>query len=264
MRAEVAMVWLLLACGGPPEAPPEAAAPTADEILSRHLAVTRQCDLLERDSFVFQWKASTRDGHSRDKVEQIRLQGRAGRSFTRIHQHRQPNVRFIAFGQTPEGQVWSAGDAGLQTELPPDVVASLKGQLDPTPLCNFGARWPVRTLVGPEMFQEFPAWKLELVWSDGTPTEMWFHRESGLLMGSRSRVADALSTTTLTDYAPIPCPACSGDVLWPRKETALREQGPLKITTEQVLEAFAIDAENFADIGPEQVAQAIVDARDGD
>lgn len=260
------MSWLLmLACSGPTEPTPEAApapqaTPTADEVLARHAGVTRQCEMLARESYAFDWSATTNDGHSKERVERIRYQGKPGKSFTRIHQHIEPIKRFVAFGRAEDGHAWSAGENAIQTELPEEVVASMQAQLDPTPICNWEARWPVRVMVGPTTFQEFPAWELELVWPDGVGTHMWFHRESGLLMGSRSKAGGAESTTTLTDYGEVPCEACTGPVLWPRKETGERLQEPLKISTVQTLERLVIDDPAWKPIGPVEVSKVLTAA----
>lgn len=256
--------WFLLACGGgepaaPPPPPPAPVLPTADEVLSRHVQATRQCELLTRDNFVVQWNVTTNDGHAAPRKEQVVYQGAPGRTFTRIHQYREPNKRFVAFGHTPDGTVWSAGETGIQTDLPAEIQATLKGQLDPTPICNYGARWPVREMIGSDTFEDFPAWHLQLVWADGTDTDMWFHKESGLLMGSRLTVGDAVSTTTLTEYQDVPCAACSEGkpFRWPRKEKALRVEGPVTIETTQEVAAFVVDLPDFKEIGPVEIALAL-------
>ena len=228
--------------------------PTADQILLAHNRATNQCSLLEGKNYKLQWASTTNDGHTKPTVEQVLHQGKPGYSFTRIHQRREPNVRFAAFGRTNEGKFWSASDGGVQADLPEEVGASLAVGMNPTPACEYEKRWPTRNLVGPEDRDGTPTWHVELLWVDGTSSHMWFHREKHFLVASESSVGDTKTTTDMRDYFDY------HGVIWPKSEIATRQEGPIKIVTTQTLENLARDQEPFADIGPRQVSAILAKA----
>ncbi len=225
--------------------------PTADQILLAHNRATKQCDLLSHDNYALQWQAVTEDGHTKPRVEQIVHQGQPGYSFTRIHQQREPNVRFIAFGRTRDGKFWSAGDAGVQTDLPEEVSAGLAVGMNPTPACDFEKRWPSRELVGPEDRDGTPTWHVELGWVDGTTSDMWFHRDKHFLVAAESAAGTTKTTTEMRDYHDY------HGVIWPKAEIATRQEGPIKIQTTQQLENLAIDQDPFGEIGPKQISNLL-------
>lgn len=222
--------------------------PTADQILLAHNRATNQCDLLAHDNYKLQWSAVTEDGHTTPRVEQIVHQGQPGYSFTRIHQHREPNVRFIAFGRTKKGKFWSAGDAGVQTDLPEEIAASLAVGMNPTPACDYEKRWPERELVGPEDRDGTPTWHVQLGWVDGTTSDMWFHRDKHFLVAAESAAGTTKTVTEMRDYHDY------HGVIWPKAEIATRQEGPIEIQTTQQLENLAIDQDPFAEIGPKQIS----------
>ena len=263
------MHWLwLLACGTPAPSDPAvepgpvvaeasavATAPTAvspaDAVLDRHNQVTKQCALLDRLTWRFEWEATTKDGHAAPSTSRIQYQGRNGLTFTRAQQQTAPAMRFVAFGRTPQGKYWSAGDGGVQADLPEAVSTPMAAAIDPTPLCAYLKRWPIRTLQGDETYQGQEASRVELQWADGSTTSMWFSKAEGMLIGSRSQVGDTITETTLHDYAE------HAGVLWPGREVAKTKAGPLEVETEQVLSKLELDPKDYRPIGPEQVARIL-------
>jgi hypothetical protein len=262
--------WALVGCGQPAtDAPQEASGadaqqkpaadptddwPTADQILLAHNRATNQCKLLEAENYKLQWAATTKDGHTNPTVEQIVHQGKPGYSFTRIHQRREPNVRFAAFGRTNDGKFWSASDGGVQPDLPEEVGASLAVGMNPTPACEYEKRWPRRELVGPEDREGTPTWHVELGWVDGTTSHMWFHRDRHVLVAAESSAGDTKTTTEMRDYFDF------HGVIWPKAEVATRQEGPIAIQTVQQLENLAVDQDPFVDIGPKQVSAILAKA----
>jgi len=251
--------WVFLACGQPDpgrseatksEEPEQATdqTPTADQVLLAHTRATHQCELLEKESYKFTWSTVTEDGHREPRVEEVLHQGKPGFSYTRIHQQREPSVRFVAFGRTPQGKFWSAGDKGVQPDLPEEMVAPLLAGMDPTPVCNFEDRWPNRVLVGPEDRDGTPTWRVKVSWQDGTGTDLWFHREHDFLVASEASVGEVKTTTELSNYREF------FGILWPGTEVAVRQEGPIKITTTQTLGTLAYDLADFKEIGPAQVS----------
>ncbi|MEZ4316811.1 MAG: hypothetical protein R3F61_04895 [Myxococcota bacterium] len=272
------MIWVvLMACGQPEQAAEPTAAgeptavrssdategtvpgntddwPTADQILLAHTRRTSQCDLLATETYKLTWTATTLDGHAAPRVEEILHQGRPASSYTRIHQRREPDVRFAAFGRTPEGKFWSASDGGVQADLPDEVSASLAAGMDPTPVCNWEKRWSRRELVGPEDRSGTPTWHLKVYWNDGTPTDLWFHREKELLVASSAKVGEIDTTTEVSEYRQY------GSITWPTLEVATRKEGPLQITTTQKLLGLETNLESFVDVGPRQVDAILASA----
>ena len=265
------MIWVvLMACGQPEtaaEADADAAAkseapegvaddntkdwPTADQILLAHNQATSQCDLLTKKSYKISWKATMNDGHQAPSVEEIVHQGAPGFSYTRIHQRREPSVRFVAFGRTPKGKFWSASDGGIQADLPEEMAASLMSGMDPTPVCNFEKRWPTRTLLGPEDRDGVPTWRVRVSWADGTGTDLWFHRDHRVLVASSAKAGNVDTTTELAEYGDF------DGIRWPKQEVASRAEGPLEITTTQVLQSLEVEPESFRELGPTQIAAVL-------
>lgn len=263
------MHWLwLLACGTPAPSDPAAepasvvtaepavapvpsAVSPADAVLDRHNQVTKQCGVLDRLTWKFEWEATTEDGHAAPSKSRIQYQGRNGLTFTRAQQQTEPSMRFVAFGRTAQGKYWSAGDGGIQADLPEAMAAPMASAVDPTPLCAYLKRWPIRTLQGEEPYEGQDASRVELQWADGSTTSMWFSKADGMLIGSRSQVGDTLTETKLHDYAE------HAGVLWPGREVATTKAGPLEVKTVQVLTKLELDPKGYVPIGPEQVARLL-------
>lgn len=224
---------------------------TADDVLQRHLDVSRQCDLLTADNYLFQWEAVVTDKQSTAKQEKIIQQGRQGRSFTRLHQEVRPKIRFSGFGLSTDGTWWSAGDAGVQANLPEELRKPLSIYLDPTPACAFQARWMDRAYVGEEDWEGHRTHHVRGTWQDGTSTDMWFDTATGLMVGAETKVGDSSDKIVMRKYAE------HGGISWPEEVFTSRLQGELHLFTAQKLEKLEIGAEVFRDVGHEEVAVII-------
>lgn len=249
---------LVLGCAQDPDAvspTPEAPAGgiTADDVLQRHLDASNQCALLTAENYTLQWEAVTTDKQSTAKQEKILQQGRQGKAFARLHQEIRPKIRFSGFGLSPDGTWWSAGDAGVQANLPEEVRKPLSVYLDPTPVCAFQARWADRDYVGEEDWEGHRAHHVRGTWADGTSTDMWFDTDTGLMVGAKTAVGENSDKIVMRKYNGY------GDIKWPAEVFTTRIQGDLHVFTAQKLEKLDIAVEGFRDIGHPQVAAIIAE-----
>jgi hypothetical protein len=247
---------LLVGCAGEPETPP-AEAPTleitADQVLQRHIDVTKQCDLMVADSYLLEWEAVVTDKATTAKQERVLQQGRQGVSFMRAHQQTRPQQRFTAFGLSKDKTWWSAGDLGVRKDLPMDVAKTLMVHMDPTPVCSFQARWKDRQYLGEEDFGSERVHRVRGTWADDSTIELLFDVESGRLVQSETTMGALVNTLSYKKYEE------HDGIQWPGEVISSRVEGPLHLFVAEKLLRLELNGESFKDIGHNEIAAVLAE-----
>lgn len=242
---------LLFACGSTPSEVPDAPVftITADQVLQRHVEVSKQCDLLVADNYALEWEAVITDKATSAQQERILQQGRQGTSFTRVHQRTRPEVRFTAFGLAADKTWWSAGDLGVRKDLPESIAKTLMVHLDPTPICSYQARWKERTYVAEESFGTSErVHHIQGTWSDDSVIDLYFGVEDGLLRKTETRLGELTNTLEYTKYDDY------DGIKWPGETISSRVEGPLHVFIAEKLLRLQVNNKDFRDIGYNEIA----------